>query len=205
MIGYIIDVKSVRDEDLLVTILTKDSVITAYRFYGARHSNINIGYKIDFELEESIKVKIKRLKDVLHIGYDWILDNDKMYMWQIFIKLLFKHLRDIDEIDSFYFDLLSEIEVKLSLQNTKRAIIEKYVQLLDFEGRLHSDLSCFVCENEINSHISLTRSFLPAHQKCINRDYFEKFKVQELFCSKSTFLFDNDEVATLWEILQEGI
>lgn len=205
MVGYILDIKKVKDEDLIVVILTKDIIYKVYRFYGARHSSINIGYKIDFELDLSIKVNIKRLKDVIHIGYEWMLDNQKMYLWQQFIKLLAYHLKDIDEIDEFYFDLLSKIEIKLNLQNTKRAIIEKYVELLEYEGRLHADLCCLICEDKISTNTVLLRSFLVAHQRCTTKSGFELFKIQELFESKSTFLFDNQEIDELWDILLEGI
>ncbi len=54
MQGYILDVKPVKDDDLIVTILTPTRVYTTYRFYGARHSNINVGYKIDFEIEHNL-------------------------------------------------------------------------------------------------------------------------------------------------------
>lgn len=57
MQGYIIDIKTVKDDDLIVSILTENHVYTTYRFYGARHSNINVGYKIDFELESNLKVQ----------------------------------------------------------------------------------------------------------------------------------------------------
>jgi recombinational DNA repair protein (RecF pathway) len=205
MRGYILNINRVRDEDMIVTILTRDSVIKAYRFYGARHSSINIGYKIDFELEESIRVTISRLREVVHIGYDWMLDNPKVYLWQQYIKLLAKHLRDVDEIDEFYYDMLESLESNLSMQNTKRAIIEKYVYLIEYEGRLHTDYRCFVCEREIHHHISLARSYLPAHQKCISTEPFEMYKLQELFESKSTFLFDDFEIDMLWGILQDGV
>jgi recombinational DNA repair protein (RecF pathway) len=205
MRGYILNINRARDEDLIVTILTNTTIIKAYRFYGARHSSINIGYKIDFELEESIKSTIPRLKEVLHVGYEWILDSKKLYLWQQYIILLSKHLRDIDECDEFYYDMLESLESKISMQNTKRAIIERYVDLLDHEGRLHSDYRCFICENEISKHISLARSYLPAHQKCISSDIFELYKIDELFRSKSTFLLDDDEIDILWSILQDGI
>ena len=81
MQGYIIDIKAVKDDDLIVTIICENELITTYRFYGARHSNINIGYKIDFELE-STKSSISRLKDVIQLGFPWILNNQKMYAWQ---------------------------------------------------------------------------------------------------------------------------
>ena len=52
MQGYIINVNKARDEDVIVTILAQDNLYTLYRFYGARHSQINLGFKIDFEIEE---------------------------------------------------------------------------------------------------------------------------------------------------------
>ena len=49
MQGYIINLNRVKDEDLIVTILSKGRLETLYRFYGARHGTINIGFKIDYE------------------------------------------------------------------------------------------------------------------------------------------------------------
>ncbi|MDC7242723.1 MAG: recombination protein RecO, partial [Sphaerochaetaceae bacterium] len=91
MQGYIIDIKSVKDEDLIVTILAQDNVHTTYRFYGARHSNINVGYKIDFEIESNMKSTIPRLKDVIQLGFEWIFDREKLYCWQRFLKLFYTH------------------------------------------------------------------------------------------------------------------
>ena len=51
MQGYIVDIKSVKDDDLIVTIICENELITSYRFYGARHSNINIGYKSTLNLK----------------------------------------------------------------------------------------------------------------------------------------------------------
>ncbi|MGB5791615.1 MAG: recombination protein RecO, partial [Poseidonibacter sp.] len=36
MQGYIIDIKPVKDDDLIVSILTETDILTTYRFYGAR-------------------------------------------------------------------------------------------------------------------------------------------------------------------------
>ena len=88
MQGYIIDIKPVKDDDLIVSILTEHEVMTTYRFYGARHSNINLGYKIDFELEMT-RSSIPRLKDVIQLGFPWILDNEKMYCWQRYMLFIF--------------------------------------------------------------------------------------------------------------------
>ena len=65
MQGYIIRLNRARDEDLVVTILTQQNLETLYRFYGARHSTINLGFKIDFESEISLKSSIGRLRDVI--------------------------------------------------------------------------------------------------------------------------------------------
>ena len=142
MQGFIIDFKPVRDDDLIVTLLTSDEIITTYRFYGARHSHINIGYKIDFELESNLKSTIPRLKDVIQLSFPWILDKEKLYCWQRFLKLFYTHLKGIEELDKFYFNLLSNLVHKITKQNVKRAIIEGYINLLNFEGRLHTDYEC---------------------------------------------------------------
>ena len=34
MQGYIIDIKAVKDDDLIVSILAENEVLTTYRFYG---------------------------------------------------------------------------------------------------------------------------------------------------------------------------
>ncbi|MDY6187521.1 MAG: recombination protein RecO, partial [Campylobacter sp.] len=43
MQGYILQTKPVRDEDLLVWILTPARLVCCYRFYGARHGAISQG------------------------------------------------------------------------------------------------------------------------------------------------------------------
>ena len=69
MQGFIINFNKVKDEDLIVTIVSKTSLDTLYRFYGARHGTINLGFKLDYEKQSSHKVTISRLKDVIHIGF----------------------------------------------------------------------------------------------------------------------------------------
>ncbi|MEA3512277.1 MAG: recombination protein RecO [Campylobacterota bacterium] len=205
MQGYIININKVRDEDLIVSILTMNNFYTTYRFYGARHSIINIGFKIDFELETTMKSDISRLKDVLHISYPWIIDNERLYCWQRFIKLFYPHLKDVDSIDPFYFELLDEISHKMTKQNPKRAIIEAYVKLCKHEGRLHTDYECLLCENIILSDISLVRSFLPTHSSCSYGKKFKLYKVKELFEEKSLLNFTDEEVEYIWQILLQGL
>jgi hypothetical protein len=205
MQGYITNINKVKDEDLIITILGEDAVYTAYRFYGARHSHINIGYKIDFELEVSMKSSISRLKDVLQIGFAWILDNDKMYHWQRFVKLFYTHLKDVEDIDPFYINLLDKLVIKMKKQNHKRAIIESYVKLCDYEGRLNTSYECLLCDCDISDNISLVRAFIPTHSSCSLTKSFQKHKIQELFENKTLISFEDDEVEHLWYVLLQGL
>lgn len=204
MQGYIIDIKPIKDDDLIVTILTENELLTTYRFYGARHSNINIGYKIDFELEIT-RSTIPRLKDVIQLSYPWILDNEKMYCWQRFIKLFYPHLKDLEELDPFYFYLLDNLVHVMIKQNAIRAICESYITLIEHEGRLHIDYECLLCEIEIEDNISLVRGFLPVHAKCTFAKIFELYKIKELFEEKTMISFNDEEVEYLWNILLQGL
>lgn len=205
MQGYIIDIKAVKDDDLIVSILSENHIYITYRFYGARHSNINIGYKIDFELETTMKSSMPRLKDVMQLGFQWIFESEKLYCWQRFIKLFYPHLKDVEQIDDFYFKLLDKLSHKMIKQNPKRAICKSYLKLLQHEGRLHNHLNCFLCEQDIVNNISLVRSFMPVHSSCTYSKIFEYKKVEELFFEKSLISFENDEVDYLWNIILQGL
>ncbi len=205
MQGYVLNLVKVRDEDLIVTILSENFTYTAYRFYGARHSNINIGYKIDFELEINIKSTIPRLKDVIQLNFPWLLDSKKLYFWQMYIKLFYHHLKDTEELDIFYFHLLDDLVVKLTKQNPKRAILENYVKLCEFEGRLHDDFVCLLCDEPIDENISLVRGFLATHSACNYGKNFELQKIEDFFHNKSLIEFDEEEVDYLWNIILQGL
>ena len=205
MQGYIININKVRDEDLIVTILGENHLYTTYRFYGARHSTINIGYKIDFELETNLKSNIARLKDVLHLGYPWILNREKLYCWQRFIKLFYPHLQDVEELGGYYIRMLDNLTHKIIKQNPKRAIIESYIELCEYEGRLHTQYECLLCDEKIKSNISIVRSFLPTHSSCSYSYGFKIEQIQELFEEKSLINFTDEEVEYLWQILLQGL
>ncbi len=205
MQGYIIDIKAVRDDDLIVLILTEDYIHTTYRFYGARHSIINIGYKIDFELEYNTKTSIPRLKDVIHLGFQWIFNNEKLYSWQRFIKLFHFHFKDIDKIDSFYFNALDDLTHKMIKQNSKRAICTTYINFLAFEGRLHTQYNCFLCDKDIIKDISLVRSFMPVHSFCAYSKTLNFTHTKELLEEKSLINFEDDDINYLWDILLQGL
>ncbi|WP_418179169.1 recombination protein RecO [Aliarcobacter lanthieri] len=204
MQGYIIDIKPVKDDDLIVTILCENELITSYRFYGARHSNINIGYKIDFELEVT-KSNIARLKDVMQLGFPWILNIQKMYCWQRYLKLFYAHLKDLEELDGFYFYLLENLVKKIEKQNVLRAIIESYISILENEGRLHFDFECLICEIEIEYELCLLRGFLPTHKTCIKANIFNLQKIKDLFYTKSTIGLNDEEIEKLWDIILLGL
>jgi recombinational DNA repair protein (RecF pathway) len=206
MQGYIINLNKVKDEDLIVTIITKGSLDNLYRFYGARHGVINLGFKIDYEKEASAKSTISRLKDVIHIGFKWINDYKLLRLWQDFVALFHKHLIDAEELDDFYFELLDNASEQWNKQNPKRVAIESYVKLLENEGRLHKTLNCFLCSLPIeDKEVSLVRAFLPTHNACSHTLGINKEALIELFKNKSSIFLNDKEVDRLWYILLEGL
>ncbi len=204
MQGYIINTTKVKDEDLLVTILNKKRVKTLYRFYGARHSNIHIGYNIDYEAHPTNRENLFQLRNVSHLPSKWMLKRDKFYIWQQFLKLLHKHLKDINEIDEFYYNLLQNMSFYLEKENPKRVAVESYTKILDYEGRIHKDFFCFMCGEKIKNNIILIRAYLPACQNCIKRKGFQKDKLIYLFEENNSILLDNDDIEELYAIMLEG-
>ena len=205
MRGFVLHTVRVRDEDLIVRILTKNEVLTLYRFYGARHSYINVGYHIDFVVEESPKTTIKRLRNITQLPFSFLFDLEKMLDFKIFINLLNRHLSDVTKIDDFYYNLLIEITNEMKKRDSKRLLIESYVKLLEKEGRIHKEFECFLCEQKINGNIALARAFLPAHEKCIYEEGFEREKLKELFENKKSVLLSDEEIQRLWKILNLGM
>ena len=139
------------------------------------------------------------------LSYSWFFESKRFFIWQQFLKLLFKHLRDVVEIDSFYFDLLEHTSLKLQKQNPKRVVIESYLEILEYEGRLHKDFICFICEKRISGNLTLQRAYLPSHKKCLFGKEFSKELISTLFDSKSTIKINDEEIEILWDILQEGL
>ena len=201
--GIILKTVRVKDEDLIVKILTSSEVLTLYRFYGARHSYINVGYHIDFEVEESAKTTIKRLRNVTQIP-PFLFDMKLALFYNQFINLLSNHLIDVTKIDDFYYNLVIQILNDIEKRDVKRLLIESYVKLLEKEGRLHSEFECFLCERKIENEVALARAFLPAHTNCIYSSGFKKEKLELLFNEKKSLLLTDAEIDKLWEILNLG-
>jgi len=53
MKGFILNTKKAKNEDIIVTTLSNSRVGNYWRFFGARHSIIQVGNLIDFEVQES--------------------------------------------------------------------------------------------------------------------------------------------------------
>lgn len=206
MQGFIIQLNRVKEEDLIVTIVSRENLDTLYRFYGARHSVINLGFKIDYEKESSSKSTIQRLKDVIHIGFAWIADYKRLRLWQDFCALFYKHLKDTETLEAFYFDLLEDASKRWGGQNPKRVAIEAYVKLLAHEGRLHREFECFLCLEPIQgSEIALMRAYLPSHPSCAHTYGYAKEGIVELFTNHSSLFLDDAAVERLWVTLLEGM
>ncbi len=206
MQGFIVNLNRVKDEDLIVTIISRENLDTLYRFYGARHGVINLGFKIDYEKDSSSKATIHRLKDVIHIGYRWLGDYKLLRLWQDFCALFYKHLKDADTLDTFYFDLLENASQNWNRQNPKRVAIESYVKLLEHEGRLHKEFECFLCSETIEQEeIALIRAYLPTHKHCAYTCGFHKSAITELFEKHSSLFLSDAEIDNLWITLLEGI
>jgi len=205
VVGYIISINKCKDEDLIVRVLTASKIYTLYRFYGARHSTINLGYKIDFNTEKQ-GVYMPRLRNILHLGYDWLFDAKKVFFWQEFIKLLSKHLFDVEEIGCGYFEALENLAKKIKTQDAQRAIIETYTKILELEGRLNSGLKCFICNQKINEQIGLNRAFLPSHPNCTPSNvYLAQNEVKDLFENKKTIFLSDELCSKLFKLIKQGL
>lgn len=205
MRGFILDLRKHRDEDLILSVLTPDRLIGLYRFFGVRHSPLQLGHKIDFVFEND-PFFMPRLRQVSHLGFSWLFEAPKVRAWQQFMQLLYKHLRGAEEIDGFYFALLERAAAALEKQAPKRALIEAAVALFEHEGRLHQDFRCLVCDRPIDdAQIALARAFMPVHGGCVYTQGFERGRIERLFNSGESILFEDDEIEKLWRTLEEGL
>lgn len=204
MKGFILSLHRAKNEDMVVTILSGQHVCTYYRFFGARHSILQLGNLIDFEVEGEQDRFMPRVRSVSHLGFPWIYDNNLLLMWHNYIKLYQKHLKDTEDIESFYFDLLLSAAQKWHLQNPKRVICEDYLKILSYEGRLHDIQRCYVCEEPIAEEVSLMRAFIPAHPHCISSASLKRVKLNTLFDTGKSIYLEDSEVEYLHSIVMQG-
>ncbi len=207
MQGFVLNVKKIRDEDLLVYVLTEKKLKTLYRFYGARHSQINLGYKIDFSAEPIQNRTLLRLRDVTHLGYGWLKERHRLSVWQTFCALMFEHLKEVTEHGGEPYKILADAAEKIEYSNPKRVIAESYIKLIGNEGRLHRHDICFFCEKPFyeGEKIALARGFLPGHEQCVFTEGFDGAKLADFFDSKISASFNDKEIDAMFSIICHGL
>jgi recombinational DNA repair protein (RecF pathway) len=205
MRGFILNTKKAKNEDIIVTVLSNSSVESYWRFFGARHSILQVGNLIDFEVKESNKGFMPQLRGVSHIGFPWLFWKNHLFIWQNFIRLFEPHLKDTSSIDSFYFELLLKVASRWHKQNPKRLAVEAYLKILEHEGRLHNNGFCYICEDVLDEKIGLMRSYIPAHLNCIYSYPYNKKDIFGLFDTKSTIYLDDSVVNELFSLLLKGL
>lgn len=205
MQGFISGIRKLKNEDIIVNIITASHFLSLYRFYGIRHSIINIGRKIDFEVDYN-GVFMPRLRAISQLGFEWENDYQKMRYFQGFMRLLDRHLNGTEEISSFYFELLNRALVIMTRQSPNRALLDLYALLLENEGRKAQNDSCFICDEVLGDKIRIARGFLSAHTHCINGDFeIEKARFFEFLTNNKSAFLDESEVESLIAILMQGL
>ncbi len=202
--GFILQVRKAKNEDSVATILTREHIRTYYRFFGARHSILQLGNLIDFEVEGEDGRFLPRLRSLSHIGFPWLFDRNRLMLWHNFIQKFEPHLRDADEIDSFYFELLLDAARKWHLQNPKRIVCESYLKMLAYEGRLYPEERCYICQQRLEEEIALMQAFKPAHPHCIYALALPAKKVLDFFESGKTVFLDDHEIDIVFETVMKG-
>ena len=205
MKGFVLGLRKAKNEDSIALVLSNKNIRTYYRFFGARHSILQLGNLIDFEVEGEGSSFLPRLRSLSHIGFPWLFDKNKLLIWHNFIKKFEPHLKDATELDSFYFDLLLSAAKKWDKQNPKRIVCESYIELLAYEGRLYPEENCFICEQRIEEDIALMQAFKPAHPKCIYSSSLPTKKVLDFFSSQKTTFLEDHEIEYLFEIVLKGL
>jgi len=205
MKGFILNIRKAKNEDVIVTVLSNCEVRNYYRFYGARHSILQVGNLIDFEIQESKNGFMVQIRKISHISFPWIFSNNHLFIWQNFIKLFEPHLKEATQIDSFYFELLLKVAKKWHKQNPKRLAVEAYIEILDYEGRLYDNGFCYICEDVLDEQVGLMRAYLPAHPSCIYSYGYDKQQIFKLFDTKLTIHLNDTIVNKLFNTLLKGL
>jgi len=205
MRGFIINIRKAKNEDVIVTVLSNKSVKTYWRFFGARHSILQVGNLIDFKINEGKNNFMPNMRSLSLLSFPWIFSSTHLLIWKNFLKLFEKHLKGSIEIESFYFDLLLEIAQKWDKQNPKRLTIEAYIKLLNKENRLYKNDVCHICEDVLENKVGLMRAFIPTHPHCIYSFSVEKKDIFRLFNTKSTIHINDKEIEALYQIVLKGL
>lgn len=206
MQGFILSSTKIKNQDLILRILTPSHILQLYRFYGVRHSIIDVGRKIDFDIQND-GLFIPKLRNILQLGFSWEKEFDRVYIWKTFISLLNTHLRDVENLEEFYFELLEWGGHTLRRQNPMRVALEMYAKLLLYEGRsarCHSS-ECFVCGEMLESEVVLGRAFLLAHPRCVDGYKMRKDKIVRFLDETSSVELEDGEIERLWGVFSQGL
>jgi len=204
MKGFILALQRAKNEDMIATILSEDRIERYYRFYGARHSILQLGYLIDFEREDSRGRFLPRLRGLRHLGFPWLYERNRLAHWHDFIRHFELHLRDAGEVDRFYFHLLLEAARRWARQNPRRIAVESYHSLLHFEGRLHPADTCYICNKPLGKSIGVMYAFHLAHPECIYTPPIDRSVIDDFFRTGKTTYMDDATVAYLYAVIQKG-
>jgi len=205
MKGFIINIRKAKNEDVIVTVLSNSRVENYYRFFGSRHSILQIGKLIDFEIEEGNGSFMPKIRHLSEHGFEWLFSANRLLIWQNFIQLFYPHLKDTTQIDKFYFDLLYFSARRWGKQSPKRLAVEAYLKLLDYEGRLYDNGFCYICEGILGEKISLMRAFIPAHPECIYAPAYNKDRIFKLFDTQSSLYIEDNIIEQLYILLLKGL
>lgn len=205
MKGFVVALRRAKNEDSIAVVLTERKIRSYYRFFGARHSILQLGHLIDFEVEGEDGRFMPRLRGLSQMGFPWMRERNRLMIWQQFIKLFEPHLRDTEEIDGFYFDLLLKAARKWDRQNPKRIIIESYIALLRHEGRLYPLSSCYICEKILEEEVALMATLKPAHPACIYASSLPRESLSFVLEEGKTLYLNDSEVEQIYGVVMKGL
>jgi len=204
MRGFILNIRDAKGEDKIATLITSDRIKKYYRFFGARHAILKVGNLVEFRVEGEDGSYMPRLRELRLIEFPWILNNDKISIWQDLMQLFFTHLKDREDIATFYYDLILKSSEKWEKQNTKRVIVDSYIELLIEEKRVRDLNECYICQKPLNKLVSLMRGYRPAHIECINSPQIDKLKLENYFKIKKSLYLNDDEIDILYQTIMRG-
>jgi hypothetical protein len=205
MRGFVIELRKAKNEDMIATILTPSLVGSYYRFFGARHSILQLGHLIDFEVEGEGDRFMPHLRGLSHFGFEWLYDHNRLQLWHNFINLLAPHLKDSDIVEPFYYDLLLQSAQRWHKQNPKRIICDSFASILHYEGRVHREDTCYICEEPLGQHISLMRALIPTHPHCIGGLAIDKEKFFDFLDSGSSIYYGDEEIDMIYGVILRGL